>query len=794
MKGLIMKYLRFTILIIIAWFFVLETADSQEARQWVARFTGTQKKVNDIGKAIMADDSGYVYVAGSSARKSTGVDFVVIKYDLDGTLMWSAYYNGPGKGIDEAISVVIDTGYNVYVTGPSQNASGNYDYATVKYDRNGVLLWSVRFDGTASGDDQPIGVAVNDSLNVYVTGSSRSTGGAGVDIATVKYNRDGVEQWVKYYTGPGHGNNSEDKPYAMQLRGTTELYVTGASSDNDLDYITIKYSPLTGDTIWTARFVGAGGGDDVARALYASSSAVFVTGYTNSGANGNDYYTIRYDPVDGTTTWAAQYNGTANGDDRSFSIGVSGSSRVFVTGRSLQTGSYYDITTINYAFSNGTENWVSSYNGSANDNDSAVAVNSTPYVIGSSTAFGVKTNYTLIKYSANNGTESFNTLYNGTGNSYDVPAAFATSNGNVFVTGKSSPDGKTYDIVTIKYADSKKLKYRSFIQDSLAAKAKTLKTTTTVPNMGNVRDAAFASAFPKIKSGFPGAPGGLVLGIPTPENASSVGWIRITKSASIIKFAPHTGTARNFDSYGGKPFIGEKKDPKLTSYNNKLTGELLALKLNIGASDAEVTPPTFGDLTYLGLDTVGGLPLTDLSLRQLATLTDNFLTYADNYGQLEWDTLYNVLHKINQAFLGPMKFVSNTPLVMTGAVHIDSVLFLSSDNVPAQTPTTMYTDGVFETQPTEYSLNQNYPNPFNPTTTVSFVIGNSSLVSLKVYDMLGREVATLLNDEYMDAGQYEAPFDGTTLASGVYFYRLNVLDAVTGEVSFTDVKRMVMIK
>ena len=88
--------------------------------------------------------------------------------------------------------------------------------------------------------------------------------------------------------------------------------------------------------------------------------------------------------------------------------------------------------------------------------------------------------------------------------------------------------------------------------------------------------------------------------------------------------------------------------------------------------------------------------------------------------------------------------------------------------------------------PKEFALEQNYPNPFNPLTKLSFVIGHSSLVSLKVYDVLGREVATLVN-EAKPAGKYEVTFDATNLASGVYFYKLKAG-------SYSATKRMLLIK
>jgi CubicO group peptidase (beta-lactamase class C family) len=75
-------------------------------------------------------------------------------------------------------------------------------------------------------------------------------------------------------------------------------------------------------------------------------------------------------------------------------------------------------------------------------------------------------------------------------------------------------------------------------------------------------------------------------------------------------------------------------------------------------------------------------------------------------------------------------------------------------------------------EPAEFALMQNYPNPFNPTTSLSFVIGHSSFVSLKVFDVFGREVATLQNGQ-LAPGTYERTFDASGLSSGVYFYRLD---------------------
>jgi hypothetical protein len=88
--------------------------------------------------------------------------------------------------------------------------------------------------------------------------------------------------------------------------------------------------------------------------------------------------------------------------------------------------------------------------------------------------------------------------------------------------------------------------------------------------------------------------------------------------------------------------------------------------------------------------------------------------------------------------------------------------------------------------PTEFTLEQNYPNPFNPSTKITFELPKAGSVDLRVYDMLGREVAVLATGTRM-AGAHTVTFDGAGLSSGLYFYRLT-----TG--SFAETKKMMMVK
>lgn len=94
------------------------------------------------------------------------------------------------------------------------------------------------------------------------------------------------------------------------------------------------------------------------------------------------------------------------------------------------------------------------------------------------------------------------------------------------------------------------------------------------------------------------------------------------------------------------------------------------------------------------------------------------------------------------------------------------------------------------TVPTTYSLSQNYPNPFNPVTKINYDLPKDGKVKLVIFDILGREIKSLVNNEFKTAGRYTVEFNGTQFASGIYFYRIQVEDGK----GYTAVKKMVLVK
>ncbi len=250
----------------------------------------------------------------------------------------------------------------------------------------------------------------------------------------------------------------------------------------------------------------------------------------------------------------------------------------------------------------------------------------------------------------------------------------------------------------------------------------------------------------------------------------------------------HDGPARGFD------FIKEKTSMPPTKHNNVLLAEQIALKLNIIASMCGITKPGFGELRY----TEEGNVCSNMLVRDIALEVDSALALP----LLSWEyaTLYDVVYKINRAFEGSMNVVPTgfpSRLAVKGVHEVSEVPFLQEDlNIQPKMVSQNYS---YEETPEEFRLQQNYPNPFNPLTNIGFILPNPAVVTLKVYNMLGQEIATLLDRIEMDEGVQELQFDGSNVSSGVYFYRLtaeqsaNEDDGSEGRM-FVTTKKMILLK
>ncbi len=365
---------------------------------WIKRYDGPSSR-NDFAYAIAADESGNVYVTGTSYDLTTSYDYATIKYKPSGDTAWVRRYNSPSDNSDKAYGIAVDKNGNVYVTGES-----SYDYATIKYTPSGDIDWIRRYDGPADDISKAYAIAIDTNSNVYVTGYSKGEY-SGYDYATIKYTSSGDTVWMKRYDV----DNDQDEAHAIAVDDSGNCYVTGETknANNDFDYTTIKYKPL-GDTAWIRKYDGPDNDDDLAYSVAVDESGnVYVTGWSKGTGAHYDYATIKYTPT-GDTSWTRRYEGSVGSENQASAVAVDGNGNVFITGRSEGSGSEFDYATIKYT-SSGDTAWIERYDGTANYIDKAYALaldkNGNAYVTGESSNTGTEYDYATIKYSALSGIE-----------------------------------------------------------------------------------------------------------------------------------------------------------------------------------------------------------------------------------------------------------------------------------------------------------------------------------------------------------------------------------------------------
>jgi hypothetical protein len=191
-------------------------------------------------------------------------------------------------------------------------------------------------------------------------------------------------------------------------------------------------------------------------------------------------------------------------------------------------------------------------------------------------------------------------------------------------------------------------------------------------------------------------------------------------------------------------------------------------------------------------------------VRTIASKADSVLscmTVSSKGTPLTPAEVYAVVDRLNSSFRDSTELDTNSFAVKTsilGAKRLVDVPYLHP--TPGAVPENVVSPPVvWANIPEAYVLHQNYPNPFNPTTKITFELVNPAVVTLKIYNVLGQEVATLVDHQQMEEGSQEAVFNASSLASGVYFYRIIAeqvanADEGIGSQTFVSAKKMMLIK
>jgi len=203
--------------------------------------------------------------------------------------------------------------------------------------------------------------------------------------------------------------------------------------------------------------------------------------------------------------------------------------------------------------------------------------------------------------------------------------------------------------------------------------------------------------------------------------------------------------------------------------------------------DTVIQPYVYKYNAQLGDKWIYRIDIDNIDSTEVDTIWAEVVDVFEGYQFGEWRTIKKVtywtgLTDFSKYFcddFGELAEENNLGVVsMLKGCYIDSVAYGDTSFIVVSVPDDL--------SPSEFNLSQNYPNPFNPSTTISYSLAQSGFVQLKVYDILGEEVSTLVN-KVQSSGNYNVEFNANELPSGIYFYRLQ-----SG--SFSETKKLVLLK
>jgi FG-GAP-like repeat len=249
----------------------------------------------DNGTHVVVNDQGEIIVAGTTSFNFNEEDFMVVKFDANGDVLWETEYNGDGDHFDQPKFLGLDDNGNIFVAGQSWGPNFSIQWAVLKIDTAGNILWTRRFDGgNPSAQQNPLGFAIGPNGEFAMTGWARDASFTTVFFAVVCYDADGVELWNVSLPQDASGINAQGNALAFDPFGN--VVATGTVPDDDefgKEMLTAKISPA-GTVLWTHQLdlspdtlinetIGHAITTDAAGNIFVAGGAS-ISGFSNSDA------------------------------------------------------------------------------------------------------------------------------------------------------------------------------------------------------------------------------------------------------------------------------------------------------------------------------------------------------------------------------------------------------------------------------------------------------------------------------------------------------------------------------
>ena len=357
------------------------------------------------------------------------------------------YVNWGDTYIDEGYDIALDTSGNIYIVGYTKGYyAGPSDCFIVKYDCSGVLLMNTTW-GHSNDDDIGYGIALDVLGNIYITGSTNSSGAGKYDAFIAKYNSTGVQQWNTTW-----GGINDEYGYEIALDPLGNIYITGYTTSfgpGDSDAFIAKFNStghLKIDNIW------GGSQNEFGHSIALDALGnIFITGYTYSyGAGGSDAFVVKFNST-GHLNMSTMWGGS--GYDRGYGITLDDAGNVYITGREVSFGEgFYDVFIAKF---DNAGNSILNITWGGDDIDFGRDITLDPsgniYIAGNTDSYGAGHYDALILKFDNAGNILTINTWGGFGDDEGFGIALDAS-GNIYITGTSrSFEALHSDALLVKY-------------------------------------------------------------------------------------------------------------------------------------------------------------------------------------------------------------------------------------------------------------------------------------------------------------------------------------------------------
>ncbi len=362
---------------------------------WIKQFAGTATNGVDFAGGLSVDNN-YIYLTGAITNNTLvpETDCVTMKLaSSTGSVVWSATYNGGGNYHDMGKHVVVDGSGNVYIAGGTYNASMNADYLCIKYNSSGTQQWVSAWDYLGF-DDASTKVAIS-GANLTLTGAVTTATASAYKVSVLSLSQS-TGSLLATSVGTAVTTTSVDVVTDFVSDGSGNIIVAGSNNvvGQGNNFYVQKLSNTLAPT-WTYTYNGSSSLNDVAKAIDIDASGnVYIAGYTTSSTLGKEFTLIKLNSS-GTQQWVQ--TGGFNGNDEAADLVVDASGDIYVGG--YKTDSTQNYYTAKYDGS-GTKIWEAEMTGLLSDYATNITLDSLNNVIvtGQSESTLGNFNFTTVKY------------------------------------------------------------------------------------------------------------------------------------------------------------------------------------------------------------------------------------------------------------------------------------------------------------------------------------------------------------------------------------------------------------